>query len=231
MSIQVYTPGGAQGPHIVIGDPLSGIQMTTPGGGVAAGDNWWELDGRTTIAAYQPRGAASLAASLADLTGNGNDASDSSLSWNAADGWTDGTAVTPGFITSTGVWTVAIHYLNPDAGNPPTDYLPITGTSGLRIWQRSTGNRHYAYHSPNFPSQYIESAYTGGVHIIAYDKYYVNGTLDRTLNTVAALTNGATVTINARGTAPAATVQAVAFWNEQLDASEVAELTTRMAAL
>ena len=59
----------------------------------AAGGTWWDLNGTITscVAAYQPKGAASYAASLTDLSGNSNDATEVSGSepgWGASTGWT-----------------------------------------------------------------------------------------------------------------------------------------------
>lgn len=55
-----------------------------------AAGGWWDLDGTITscVAAYQPKGAASYAASLADLSGNDNDATEGTApAWGATDGW------------------------------------------------------------------------------------------------------------------------------------------------
>jgi len=56
----------------------------------AAAANWWDPngDGLCIWAAYQPKGAASYAASLTDLSGNGNDASTGvQPDWDAVNGW------------------------------------------------------------------------------------------------------------------------------------------------
>jgi hypothetical protein len=56
-------------------------------GGVGGAANYW--DGLTDVwAAYQPKGAASLAASYTDLSGNGNDAGVGvAPDWDAVNGW------------------------------------------------------------------------------------------------------------------------------------------------
>ena len=62
----------------------------------SAGGDWWDPDGDGLCiwAAYQPKGAASFAASLVDLSGNGNDAADpggaNTPGWDAVNGWTFG---------------------------------------------------------------------------------------------------------------------------------------------
>lgn len=74
---------------IVIGNP--GLEVRMPGGGAAA--NWWDPnnEGLCVWSAYQPKGAASFAASILDLSGNGNNAGDpggaSTPGWTTADGW------------------------------------------------------------------------------------------------------------------------------------------------
>lgn len=51
---------------------------------------WWEVAGRTCVAAYQPKGAASYAASLVNLANPGTyDATEGvAPTWDAATGWT-----------------------------------------------------------------------------------------------------------------------------------------------
>jgi len=56
----------------------------------AAGGGWWDLNGTITscVAAYQPKGAASYAASLADLSGTGNNATEGTApGWDVSYGW------------------------------------------------------------------------------------------------------------------------------------------------
>ena len=53
--------------------------------------DWWMAAGTTPWGAYQPKGAASFAASLLDLSGNGNNAGDpggaATPDWDAVNGW------------------------------------------------------------------------------------------------------------------------------------------------
>lgn len=58
--------------------------------GQGAAGNWWDpnVDGLCVWAAYQPKGAASLAASYLDLSGNGNNAGVGvAPTWDAVNGW------------------------------------------------------------------------------------------------------------------------------------------------
>lgn len=58
-----------------------------------AGENWWDPNGEGLCiwAAYQPKGAADFAASLVDLSGNGNNAGDpggaATPPWDNVNGW------------------------------------------------------------------------------------------------------------------------------------------------
>ena len=57
----------------------------------SSADTWWDLNGTITscIAAYQPKGATSYAASLVDVTGNGHDATEGTTpDWASGTGWT-----------------------------------------------------------------------------------------------------------------------------------------------
>jgi len=68
-----------------------GVQIIHPR--AEAGADWWDPngDGLCIWAAYQPKGAANFAASLVDLSGNGNSAGDpggaSTPAWDAVNGW------------------------------------------------------------------------------------------------------------------------------------------------
>lgn len=70
---------------------LSGAHVSAISSAVASlGANWWTAGGASgAVFAYQPKSAASYAASKTDLTGNGYTASDTSSfpSWNSTDGW------------------------------------------------------------------------------------------------------------------------------------------------
>jgi hypothetical protein len=73
---------------------IHGAGMTSHGGGAAVlgavENDWWDPNGEGLCvwAAYQPKGAASLAASYTDLSGNGNDAGVGvAPTWDAVNGW------------------------------------------------------------------------------------------------------------------------------------------------
>jgi hypothetical protein len=68
-----------------------GVQVSQPGGISEWWDSeWWDPTGAGLCvwAAYQPKGAPSLASSYTDITGNGNDcAAGSAPPWDAVNGW------------------------------------------------------------------------------------------------------------------------------------------------
>lgn len=66
----------------------AGMEFVLPRGAAAA--DWWDPTGAGLCiwAAYQPKGAASLAASYTDLSGNGNNAGVGvAPTWDAVNGW------------------------------------------------------------------------------------------------------------------------------------------------
>lgn len=72
--------------------PTPGVRVIQGRAPTAA--DWWDPnnEGLCVWAAYQPKGAANFAASILDLTGNGNHAVDpggaNTPGWNAVNGWT-----------------------------------------------------------------------------------------------------------------------------------------------
>jgi len=199
---------------------------------VAAGGSWWDLDGAITscVAAYQPKGAASYAASLIDLTGNSHVLSNSDYAppWDAATGW------------CTGRWRVGYTYYG-----LITDIVPKAGYSIAILCERL-----FDAATAVFSSQYFEltldysadknlwrrttSAYGGtaiaGVFTLAGGKAYIDGT------------NVATLTDTTDSTAPVwigrgdgynskIYIKAVSIYDAALTSSQVSSLSTAMAAL
>lgn len=86
------------------------------------GAAWWQIPGQTCIAAYQPKGAASLAASYVNLANPGtNDAAPGvAPGWTAADGWVCSgsswldTGLTPALDQS---YSVAVRFSGASASN------------------------------------------------------------------------------------------------------------------
>lgn len=90
---------------------IGGPRYTMPRSAAALG--WWVVPGKTCVAAYQPKGAASLAASYSNLQSPGTyDAAPVvAPGWAAGTGWAfNGTAyLTTGIIAAAG-WSMMIRY-------------------------------------------------------------------------------------------------------------------------
>jgi len=70
--------------------PIVGMDVSPSSAAAPVGD-WWDpnIEGLCVWAAYQPKGAANLAASYVDLSGNGNNTGPGvAPTWDAVNGWT-----------------------------------------------------------------------------------------------------------------------------------------------
>jgi len=225
---------------------MAGIGMVSalgPGSGGAAvfsgaAPGWWEITGRTCIAAYQPKGAANLAASYINLANPGtyNAAPGVAPTHNPAVGWTFTTAqwLNTAYIpASTQSRSIMVRINNGAAGG----YQSLAGMLGagenfhLRVTQTGThmwGNGQLI--SGGVPE------YTTGVVGISGNQGYYNGTAQGGLipwaagNPVAVYLGG-----NNNGgsfaNGWAGDVIAFAIYSDTLTAGEVSALSTRMAAL
>jgi hypothetical protein len=216
---------------------------------------WWTLDGAITscVAAYQPKGAASYAASKTNLANPGTyDATNGAAypTWDVATGWTFNNAssqylnsnITP---TVNGQWSVIINYAytRPATYSYPTvfgcqptpnDYPQLTlcvenGTSGAPSNNTVLRNGHIT-------GLTITPRIDSGTVAIAGNKAYSNGSLVGTLtvgsvaNTyklyIGAINNNANIISFFNGI-----IKSLAIYNATLTAPQVAALTTAMAAL
>lgn len=227
------------GRHNVI-PPIMQIRVVSPRTAAAAAASWWVVAGKTCVAAYQPKGAASYAASLVNLASPGTH--------DAAAG------VAPTFDTATG-WTFdgATTYL--DSGVIPyntQDQCLIVRFSGLAAvpqypsWSYRGNGRMFGIQADggaNNRMQYINGAggvkvpfATSGVCAVSGNRGYRNGmdegisigawtgAIDRTLYVGAGNAGVATGFVDGK-------IQALAYYSNSLTAGEIAALTTRMQAL
>ena len=205
----------------------------------AAGGGWWDLNGTITscVAAYQPKGAASYAASLTDLSGNGNTLTEFSGTpgWTSGGGWTFArylnTLITP-TINLTNP-SVIIRYSDIQA-NTNGNYGYLVGYEVYpRFIIRATlnGEHIYGYQTTNVN---VTGNLSTGVCALTKDAGYVDGVKDADINKSVENYNytwgiGGNST---NGYGIAGKVQAVAFYNNYtLSLSEVQSLTTAMNAL
>ena len=197
---------------------------------------WYQVKGQTCLAAWRAIGAASLAASYTDLTGNGNNLTlGSAPMWTALTGWIlDGAnSYLKTGITFAAGYSVFIRFSNfsgadfligaSNAGAEETS-IEIDITTPRRIYKVGNGS-------------YLKAAVNdaAGVVAIAGAKGYFDGTEEGTATPAAyaalELYLGAR---NLTGVANRFTdgrIQAAAIYSTTLSAAQVAGLSTVMAAL
>ena len=204
------------------------------------GANWWEVAGKTCVAAYQPIGAVDIAASYINLANPGT--------YNAAPG------TAPTFAAATG-WTFngSTQYLT-------TGVVPVSGSSMAVRFSGGAGtvlefvaglhdsdedNRFYLMPRYTFDSHYYgygDSArlaalrLASGIMAIAASNCYLDGASEGTTsgtwnNTLLECYIGAQNSKNGAVSHFGGTIQAVAIYSDTLTAPQVATLSTAMAAL
>jgi len=226
-----------------IGD---GVRLSRPAAAGGGGGDWWDIAGQTCVAAYQPIGAASLEASYADLSGNGNDADATghAPTWNSTDGW---------------IFTAINTYLDtgivPDAGYSMIFRFSDTATSeqrsigikdlilntlfSLNSYQSTfAGGGDYGSGEDNFRRTTSKTG-TAGVFALAGPSFYRNAVqvgTDMDIDWNATLLSIYIGVINIDGSPSSynntdINIQAVAIYSTTLTADDVAALTTRIQAL
>lgn len=219
--------------------PMSTIYVNSSRFG--GGGNWWELAGRTTIAAWQGVGAASLAASYVNLANPGTydlTLQGSGVTWSAANGWGDNwatnnffkTGYTPANTTTRSVFIRAIR----SNTNGYTKMLANGNFSLMLSPEWNPGGAFYG--NGNFVEASPESD-GDNVQGFAGLTPYLNGT------SKTAITSGGSVQVVpvylGGGYSNTTTcnnpyqgiIKAVVIFNEVLDSSEVSTLTAAMQAL
>jgi len=232
MGVTIFRPGRA----IVM--PGIGVQAWSPGVASAASGGWWDNNGAISgcVAAYAPKGAASLAASYTNLTGNAtyNAAPGVAPTHSSADGWTfNGSTqyLTTG-ITPTTTYTALCRYS--DYGGINKYFFGAYKTAGTIIFGAyiSTSGRGYWNGTAVLT---VGTSVSSGVQGIAGNTAYYNGSRDGTI--VSAANTGLTMYIGALNNdgSPllylSGKIQALAIYSTTLTAGEVATITTAMQAL
>ncbi len=203
----------------------------------AAAADWWPVAGQTCVAAYQPIGAASLAASYVNLANPGTyDAAPGVAPTLAAGGWVRGAALAylrTGIIPVAG-WSYAVRY---SGANTANDYIFGTLTSGATatVLIRPNCDPGQAWNG-GFLSHGVEAA--AATICIAGQAVYLDGApLPGVIPSWAGVSTKEIFLLawNNNGTPPALAGQwiiaAVAIYSTTLSAADVAALTTRMQAL
>lgn len=219
--------------------PGWGMSIRESGVAVAAAGNWWEVSGKTCVAAYQPKGAASLATSYVNLANPGtyDAAPGTAPTFDTATGWTfnGSTQYLTSGINPSGGWTMFVAFNSASAsgyiagrrvasGINEFTILPI-GAVGERLVKRGSSYARVA-----------GGAITSGVYGLSGDTGYLNGVADPGI-----LSGSLTLTIPIYIGAPnnngvpgfglVSTVTAFVVYSDALTSGEVATLSTAMAAL
>ncbi len=203
---------------------------------LAAG--WWVVAGKTCVAAYQPKGAASLAASYVNLVTPGT--YDCTVPTAAptldANGWIfNGSSqfLTTG-IAPNGNYSMLVCFSD---GATTGDHCicgtyPTTTSDGFSLWQITAGKSYYCNSQLLASANYI----TSGVLGLAGKAAYKNGTADGTIGAGAIVgSNAIFVGKNNNGFATsywfAGKVQALVIYSDTLTAGQMATVSAAMAAL
>lgn len=208
---------------------------------VIAAAGWWVVAGKTTVAAYQPKGAASLAASYVNLANPGtyDAAPGSAPTWAAGTGWTfNGSSqwLTTGVVfTNNQSWSLLFRYSGASA----------TGRA-IMLSRTGTGTTDFGAYIDDYTRTYVyngsyllvtHASQTGGVWGIAGNKAYLNGSV--VTGTIGAGSGTATVALpigamdddGSRSLWYSGNIQAVAIYSDTLTAGEIATVSAAMAAL
>lgn len=215
---------------------------------VSGAVDWWLAGGAPApVAAYQPKGAASLAASYVNLANPGMyDVVEGAAypSWSAGVGWSFSAAshqyLSTGITSSLYGWTMMCQFANASyyshfgTGDVlmgkyqyrQAFYLAPTLTSSLTRWQ--SGGSSYN----------ISNITTGGNMALAGQKAYLNGNLQATITTdwdniaqVGSVLIGAYTYISTPSNWFQGDIIAAALWSTALSDAQVAAVSAAMAAL
>ena len=201
---------------------------------------WWEVAGKTCVAAYQPKGAASYAASKVNLANPGTYNVTSGLgdpTWGATDGWQfNGTQWLQTGVTATNSLTWLIRYANHGA-------TTMGGIFGVE----DTGNAQIVMY-PNLYGMQFKSGgaltilrpddWAAGVGAASPEYGYWNGTSKGALADPLSGSTAHTIPIGANYGrvndlyyTQAVNILAFALYSATLTAEEIATVSAAMAAL
>lgn len=202
--------------------------------------SWWQVAGKTCVAAYQPKGAASLAASYVNLATPGTyDAAQGVAPTLTADGWAfNGSSqyLTTGVIPSSTSYTYLVRF----SGVANTwRMFGFQNSSAAVLWiEPSIAAMHHYVHGGSFSDVLLTgAALTSGVMGIAGKAAYLNGSPDGTVAGAGFGGSAVEIFIGAinNGGGPggyfSGNVQAFVAYSDTLTAGEVAVVSAAMAAL
>lgn len=215
------------------------------GRGAGSAAQWWMAAGVTPVAAYAPKGAASLAASYVNLANPGtyNAAPGVAPTWDAATGWTGNgttqylkTGITPP--TGAPLWSVIVRFTLLLTDGVPLGFRDTVGDTGAFHFHPSTGGRRYYRNGNNTGLWFAPGVTIGSSTVLAMAgaTAYLNGvaeagTIPGTIDQSAELY---LLAFNSNGIPGAwlnGTVQALAIYAATLSAAQVAAVTAAMNLL
>lgn len=221
-----------------------GLKNTLRGGmgGAAVAVPWYLAGGVSAancLAAYQPKGAADYAASLMDLTGNSNSATEGTTpDWDITNGWSFDASNSEYLIvplSASGIgWSLIARYKDFVTGAAGYILGSVNLARHFATGFRYNGNSYFG--AGNLVYVNISGASTGGVLCVAGEYGYYNG-VEKTSSLTGATDNSANIFIGClnSGGSPAnfatCKIQALAIYNTTLTADQVAAISTAMAAL
>lgn len=218
--------------HITV-PALTGVRVHAHRG-TAASAGWWIVAGKTCIAAYQPKGAASYAASLVNLANPGtyDAAAGVTPGWNAATGWdfsSDKWLDT--FIVPTATMSVLARFT--DGGTTSCTMFGQSNSATARLHFYShygDGNCYYRHGGSG-----ISTGYDSGVMGITEAYGYKNGAPDIAITGAWSGTATLAMVLGGYRGAPnvgwPGKIQAWVAYAETLTDAQIATLSTAMAAL
>lgn len=201
---------------------------------------WWVVAGKTCLAAYQPIGAASLAASYTNLANPGtyDAAPGNAPTWASGTGWeftgASSQYLTTGVVPNGGNYSMAIRYTDAAAGTYSLAGSYASGTTDFEILPRYVNA--FVYYA-NGGGVTVSPGLAAGVLALAGRYGYRDGTVNTSAlgawsgTSVYAIVIGAA---NAAGTISrfqTCKIQALAIYSDTLSGAEVATLSAAMAAL
>lgn len=199
---------------------------------------WWTIAGQTVVAAYQPKGAADLAASYVNLANPGtyNAFPGVAPTWDAATGWTFDTTqyLRTGLVPNGSNWSFFARF-----SDVSINMYVMGGRHGPQdreLAYNLTAGGHVLYRYGNATVTFYTTAPAYGVIGLAGVDGYLDGSDVVTL--ASATISGSTQELylgklNNNGVIAGygGAIQAVAIYSTTLSAADVAALTTRMQSL
>jgi hypothetical protein len=196
--------------------------------------DWWPVAGKTCVAAYQPKGAASLAASYSNLANPGtyDAAPGTAPSFDTSTGWTfNGSTqyLTTGVIITSGDWTMLVRFASGStSGGVATGVMGNGGRFDLLSNWFASG---VYYRNGNASNTTVSPSLASGVIGLTKANGYRNGTADVTLATDGQTYINPVLIGKANTFFGSVSVLAAVIYSATLTAGEVATVSAAMAAL